>query len=265
MPVRPEPSARGSRSARTARRDPRAAFTLVELLVVIAVIALLVSILMPALQAARELAQRTICSTNLAGLGKTFALYAEDNQEYLPHVADPHGRAGFRTWEWYRMAYPYLQTTKVGDCGTDYTSTVTKLYTLGRDNPMFDCPTTTDSILCHPDGKKFDYMLVTLKSDTGPYYKKLTEMTSETVVLIDHEDGFIWHWCTAWGPTSAGYYVTNAFHYWPDPVNYPPGYHHANGANILYPDGRAEWHTRYDYQPWLEMDPTNLHIRAEVY
>ena len=40
-------------------------FTLIEALVVVAIIAVLVAILVPSLNEARELAQRTVCKTNL--------------------------------------------------------------------------------------------------------------------------------------------------------------------------------------------------------
>jgi prepilin-type N-terminal cleavage/methylation domain-containing protein len=72
---------------KTARKSvrPRPAFTLIELLVVIAIIALLVSILLPSLQQAKELAKRSTCAVTLRNLGITFQLYAsEDSKGSFP-------------------------------------------------------------------------------------------------------------------------------------------------------------------------------------
>ena len=59
--------------------DTRRGFTLVELLVVIAIIALLMSILMPALNIARELGRRIVCMGNLKQLSFAWVIYADEN------------------------------------------------------------------------------------------------------------------------------------------------------------------------------------------
>lgn len=63
-----------------------AGFTLVELLVVIAIIALLVSILLPSLAAARELARAAKVHAELAGLGRSLELYSHDQDGRVPPV-----------------------------------------------------------------------------------------------------------------------------------------------------------------------------------
>ena len=66
------------------RGSRRAAFTLVELLVVIGIIALLISILLPSLAKARGTAMEVACSSNLRQIGQEVYLYAGSNRGRLP-------------------------------------------------------------------------------------------------------------------------------------------------------------------------------------
>ena len=81
----------GERSAR------RRAFTLIELLVVIAIIALLVSILLPTLRKAKDLAYSAVCASNLHTLGRAMHLYGADFNGAVPYdeTGTPIGLPGW--------------------------------------------------------------------------------------------------------------------------------------------------------------------------
>ncbi len=83
----------------------RKSFTLIELLVVIAIIAILASLLLPALSKARQAAQSSKCLSNLKQTGLLIAMYAGDNDGFVPE-ANPY----FSAYDPYTTVTPPVAT-----------------------------------------------------------------------------------------------------------------------------------------------------------
>ena len=85
----------------------RKAFTLVELLVVITIIGILISLLLPAVQSAREAARRLQCSNNLKQLGLAMHNY-HSAHNVLPFAASTWACGG-----WPKMTLPFIEQTGI--------------------------------------------------------------------------------------------------------------------------------------------------------
>jgi len=132
----------------------RRAFTLIELLIVVAIIGLLVSILIPALSAARRTAKATVCLTRLRTAGQGMVLYANNNRGVLvpgrlPKVDDDHWRYRLSDKRWkYRPSFLTVMESEVGlPPFEDPKASKTEIDRFGQpgdrqnyDNEMYVCP-----------------------------------------------------------------------------------------------------------------------------
>ena len=117
-------------------------FTLVELLVVISIIALLLSILLPALNKAKEQAKLAVCLSNMKQLGYIFKMYIEDNEYRFPFNDDPSTTHDPYYFEWGDGEFAYggarqTVSTFLADMPLPEDR---MLYPYAKDFDLFFCP-----------------------------------------------------------------------------------------------------------------------------
>ena len=120
------------------------AFTLVELLVVVAIIALLLSILLPALGKAKEIAVEVACASNMKAQGLANSMYATDNKGwFVPEKLYQGASYGKMPTPnpWNDSKWPSF-----ADILTDYTTPPPSPFDWESEKTIWNCPGDRDQV-----------------------------------------------------------------------------------------------------------------------
>ena len=144
------------RTRLSAKHQPRHGFTLIELLVVISIIAVLVSLIAPAVQAARRTARKLECLNNMRNIGLAMQSFATSTGGSLPYLTNdvPTGSGVMFGAGWPIALLPALDQTavlkniKTNAVSDTVTTNGTMIATTALENiwlPVFTCPEDNDS------------------------------------------------------------------------------------------------------------------------
>ena len=208
-------------------------FTLVELLVVVAIIALLVSILLPTLNRARELAKRAICQSQLNGVGKAIMIYYADSKDTFPCIAtNTNGTLTFDATCSTFSPGPYAPVTTLAINPVDNLSVL--VYKGNLTWKMFLCPSTGSKERVRDDTSRYGFGGVAGTSYCD-YGLHIPYMTMSTTGNINK----------AWLSANADGGLAIMADRPPDPImtstnNFSPN-HNKEGESVLYAGGNVKW------------------------
>jgi len=219
-------------------------FTLVELLVVIGIIALLISILLPALNAAKERANRVKCSSNLRQIGQGLLLYANDNKGIYPRT--PANTGGSYTA--FTQSAGSTATDPFGTPALGVNDVTAAMFLLVRNadiNPeVFVCPSSNaekDTLNNKPPNQRVNFYGINNLSYSfaNPYpndaaigagYKLNGNVPADFAIAADRNDGDAITTVTSNSAASEQKKINSKNH-------------EGDGENVLFNDGHCEWST----------------------
>ena len=180
------------------RRQPLHGFTLIELLVVIAIIALLVSILLPSLTKAKELAKTAVCMSQQKSFGLGFAFYFNEYDGALPPYGHLNPTPQGPHWFDLDLLGSYIGMEINHFVGVDYMRCPTAD---PRDNSIANGVFTYGVNY----GQVFNYLSVG-KTSSPP--RNVSQLSPSTYLLGDASDCAIYNpnqWVLVYDPQSDGF------------------------------------------------------------
>lgn len=212
-------------------------FTLIELLVVIAILSLLVSILLPSLTRARELAKQIVCATNLKQIGLATLMYSHDHEDYLGNIArGPSFAVPFNFWTNHLSRGEYLPVTKWYN----------EPYGDTREEGVFRCPVAVDHI-AWGGGYGAHCLYGDHSIHLGPSLFKSTQFKNTKITEVMRPSEILMFADSAFGPSDPKAGKTSLLIYCPLCCDWnlteASGFsdRHNDGGNVCFIEGHVEW------------------------
>ena len=228
-------------------------FTLIELLVVIVIIAILAAMLLPALNRAKQTAQKISCMSNMNQIGKALIGYTMENDDYVLPARVMANEKNDHYIQWINYAYlnNLFGSTIREQKGTKHVSNIWRSYVKAALCPANSYPmtvSTTEDVTAYRAGmvdygynaylgKFWNGSVWSLAPSGNSVLEKLTSRlkSSKAIYMIDS-----WRGNQMKGSYSSGDGVVTYYTSTTGNVDVGVRSAHPGGANQLFMDGHTE-------------------------